>query len=185
MNNLEESICYLIGPIEHAHDDGVGWRKYIKNKCKSKNINIKWLDPTDKLEGLKKEIGDEKKEVSGLKKSEKWEELRILMKSIVRQDLRCVDISDFLIIKIDKSIHMCGSYHEIVVALNQKKPVLAIIEGGRKNCPDWIFGIMHYENMFDNEDDLIDYLLELNNGKKDMSDKWILVRKQLKQYGAM
>lgn len=176
---LDGAICYLAGPIDQAEDSGTGYRRDIIAKSREHNINIKYLDPTNKLDGLKGEVGDEQDRIKRYRERGRWKDLTDFMKLIVRADLRQVDISDFIIAKIDKRIHMCGTYHEIVVADIEKKPVLLIIEGGKKMAPSWLFGILEHEFMFDNEDECVKYLDKVNRGEVELNDKWILIRKQL------
>jgi hypothetical protein len=180
-NILEGSVCYLAGPIDEAIDSGFGYRRKIISGCLDRNINIQFLDPTNKLEGLKSEVGTEQNKIRRLRAAGRWKELSETMKSIVRIDLRQVDISDFIIVKIDKSIHMCGTYHELVVADIEKKPILTIIEGGKTKAPAWLFGILDHKYMFDSEEDCLKYLEKVNNNEVELSDRWVLFRKQLQE----
>ena len=154
-NKLEGSMCYLVGPIDFVEDKGVGFRKEITEALEGKGIVF--LDPTDKLDGLTADVGAEQDVIKDFKDKKDYVGLRKFMKKIVRSDLRCVDYSDFIIAYIDTDIHMCGSYHEIVCAINQKKPVLAVINGGIQNAPSWLFGILHTDLMFDDIDSLEKY----------------------------
>jgi len=177
---LDEALTYLAGSIDYAPDDGVGWREKIKAGIKSRNINLSILDPTKKFGNLKSESKEEKELHFSLKEQKKYDELTMYMKKIVRQDLRQIDFCDFLIAKIDVSIHSCGTYHEIILADNQHKPVLLIVEGGKNNCPSWLFGILDHNLMFNSEIELLNFLNEVNNGKMEIGDKWILFRKEIK-----
>lgn len=176
---LDSSIAYLCGPIDEAPDDGIGYRKEIMRLSKEYDLKIKFLDPTNKLEGLQSEVGDEQDRIERYRKRKRWKDLTEFMKLIVRADLRQVDLSDFIIAKIDKSIHMCGSYHEIILADIEKKPILAVIEGGKKNAPAWLFGILDHKFMFDSEDECVKYLDKVNRGEVRIDDKWVLLRKQI------
>ena len=46
MNRLGNLRCYLAGPIDHADDDGVGWRKDMTAWLQERNVKV--LDPCDK-----------------------------------------------------------------------------------------------------------------------------------------
>jgi len=181
MNVLDMALTYLAGAIDRASDDGIGWRQYFKNKLIEKNINLVVLDPTHKVGGLISEIKDEKEINQKLRSEKKWDSLRKSMKKIVRSDLRSIDLVDFLVVKIDSSIHMCGTYWETLIADWQHKPVLAIIEGGKEKAPMWLFGILDHNLMFNNEDECIDYLDKINKGLIELDDKWVLIRKELKE----
>lgn len=180
MNNiLEDSICYLVGAIDNAIDQGKGWRRDLIKQCKDRNIKIKFLDPTNKIGNLKAEVDEEQTKIRALKQNSNWEELSEMMSKIVRHDHRSQDISDFIILKIDTHIHMCGSYFELQSALTQKKPYFIIVEGGKKNTPNWLFGIANHEYFFDSVTDVVNKLEQINNGSIEIDDRWVLFRKDL------
>lgn len=179
-NILDGALTYLCGPIDNAPDDGVGWRQRIKKGIKDKNIDLSVLDPTEKFGDLVSESKEEKELHFKLKKEEKYDELTKYMKKIVRHDLRQVDLCDFLIAKIDINIHACGSYHEMILADIQHKPILLVVEGGKQNTPSWLFGILDHNLFFDTEEQLIDFLDKVNNGEIKLDDKWVLFRKEIK-----
>ena len=107
---------------------------------------------------MKKDVGEEQDSIRSFKDAKDWEGLHHFMKDIVKADLRQIDLSDVLIVLIDTSIFMCGSFHEIVTAISQKKPILCIIKGGIANAPAWLFGIVDYKLMFNTIDECIDFL---------------------------
>lgn len=176
-NILENSICYLAGPIDYAKDQGKGWRKEVKKKLKSYKIHF--LDPTNKLKGLTKEVDSEQEKIKTLKVQKKWEELSKMMKNVVRSDLRCIDVSDYIIAYVDPKVQVCGTYHEMINAINQKKPVLIVVNGGKEKASSWLFGICDYKNMFDSFDELFAYLEKIHKGKIKLNNRWVLIRKQL------
>ena len=178
---LDGAVAYLVGPIDHALDDGIGWRVNIKEMFKERGIRLAVLDPTHKFPGLISEVGIEKQRAQMMKDTQDWEGLRKFVKKIVRADLRMVDISDFIIAYIDVDIHACGTYHEIVLGDTQHKPVLLIIKGGKQRCPSWLFGIIHYQYMFDSVEECINYLDKVNSGDVIMDDKWVLLRDGLRK----
>lgn len=181
-NVLDGSVAYLCGPIDEASDHGIGYRKKIMSLSRDTyGIKIKFLDPTNKLSGLTPEGQNEQSRIQKMRENARWKDLTLFMKKIVRSDLRQVDLCDFLIVKIDKSIHQCGTYHEIVCADIEKKPILAIIVGGKKCAPSWLFGILEHELMFDNEEECVKYLDKINRGEVQLNDRWILIRKQLEE----
>lgn len=180
MNKLKDSICYLIGGIDFCENQGVTWRRTLIQKCAERDFGIKFLDPTNKLEGLKLDVGSEQERIEELKLAKQWDSLRKLMRTIVRQDHRCVDISDFIIMYIDTKIHMCGSYFELRAALSQKKPYFIIVKGGRANTPNWLFGILDYNCIFDDIPSVISRLQEIDSGCK-LNDRWVLIRDKLKE----
>ena len=176
---LDDTIAYLVGPIDRCTDKGQGWRNNIKIMAKDKGMKIRFLDPTNKLAGLVKDVGDEQERIHYLKKEQKWEELSQLIKNIVHSDLRCVDFSDFIIMHIDPNIHMAGSYHEMIVAITQKKPIFVFVEGGKINTPSWIFGILDHNNIFDNIVDVVEHLHKINIGEICLDNRWVIIRKEI------
>ena len=176
---LDKTIAYLCGPIDEVEDQGIGQRREIIKLAQKHGLKIKFLDPTNKLKGLQQEVGTEQDRISRYRDRGRWKDLTNFMKIIVRADLRQVDLSDFIIAKVDKQVHMCGSYHEIFLADIEKKPILAIIEGGKKNAPAWLFGILDHNLMFDDSEECIKYLAKVNSGDVKLDDRWVLLRKQL------
>jgi nucleoside 2-deoxyribosyltransferase len=178
-NILKGAVCYLAGPIDYAHDFGVEYRQFVKEESKKRGLAIKYLDPTDKPEGLVDDVGVEQDSIVKFKEEGRWDELTALMKQIVRADLRQVDLSDFIIARVDTRIHSCGTYHEIVLADIEKKPVLLIVEGGKDKAPAWLYGIVDHTLMFNNAEECLEYLERINNGEIELDDRWVLFRHAL------
>lgn len=179
MGVLDEALAYLAGAMDFSPDQGRSWRREIIQKCKNTDLKIKFLDPTNKVSSLKKEVDEERLKHLDMKRSGSLDEFSKIMKIIVRHDHRCVDISDFIICYVDVDIHMCGSYFELRSALSQKKPHFVIIKQGKRFAPSWLFGIIDYHNMYDSIDDVVTELNKLNNGEDVLCDKWVLIRKEI------
>ena len=157
-NMLKGLRCYLAGPIDHADDDGVGWRTEMSKWLKKKGVVV--FDPCDKPVSYQKykEIEEEKMKMLALKTNKRYFELSKRMKEIVHVDLRMVDISDMVIVYLNPNIQMFGTIHELLNSLHQRKPTLVVIEGGRGEASNWLFGIMDFNFMFDSFDDLYEFL---------------------------
>jgi hypothetical protein len=179
MHKLEDTICYLIGAIDAATDQGCVWRQQIRQKSKAALLDIKYLDPTNKVAALKSEVMEEHDKVKKFKSNGKWDELSSFMETIVRQDHRCVDLSDFVIFYLDPSVHTCGSYFEFQSALTEKKPYFIIVPGGKANTPSWLFGICDHNNIYGTIDEVVDHLVALDSGTEKMSDRWVIFRKEI------
>jgi hypothetical protein len=178
---LEDSLCYLIGSMEFSEDNGVSWRKTLINKSIECGLKIKFLNPTDKISCLAQETGEEREKIISLKSCNEYDKLSGLLKRIVRQDLRCVDLSDFVIFYIDIKNHTCGSYDEFYTALDEKKPYYVICRQGKNKIPAWLFGRADHNNFFSSIDDVIFDLNLINKGEKLLSDKWVLFRKEIEE----
>lgn len=176
---LTNSVCYLAGPIDFDKDLGVSYRQYIKEECKRRGLKIKFLDPTRKITGLSKDVGEEQEQIRKMKASKDWHGLRRMMKRIVKEDLRQVDLSDFIILLVDVKTHMCGSYHEMLTAEWERKPVLTIVKGGKDTAPSWLYGILNHRYMYNSADECIDFLVRINEGKAHLNNKWVLFRQEL------
>lgn len=156
MNRLKNMRGYLGGAMEHAEGLGVEWRQQIKED--TKDLEIIWLDPTDKPI----DIGIEDVENHELRKKLKlqgyFDEVANTMKIVRCVDLRMVDLSDFLIMNIDVSIHTSGTYEEFTTANRQKKPITARIKQGKECCPDWILAMIPHQMIFSTWDEVKGYL---------------------------
>jgi nucleoside 2-deoxyribosyltransferase len=173
-NNLSGSRCYIARPIEFAKNKNINFTKLEKFL---KLNNVKILDPKKiKFHGIS-EIKDRKK----LFKNNNFEEIRSQMKIIVRKDLRCVDISDFIIAFLPKGVRTTGTIHEIIESDRQNKPTLLVCPEGKKYIPAWFFGIIKLEYMFNSIDELIEYLNKINSLKEiiKIDDRWQFIIKDL------
>jgi len=176
---LKDSLCYLVGSIDRAKDSGIGWRKKIISMSHNKGLKIKFLDPTNKVVGLQSEVNEEQLKIKNLKREGKWDELSEFMHIIVRSDLRCIDLSDFIIFYLDADVHICGSYFELITALQEKKPYFIIVPSGKSKTPSWLFGICKHENIYSSLEEVVERLVKINSGEIS-SDRWVLFREQIK-----
>lgn len=165
--------CIFSGAIDRVSDSGIGWRKWITPLLETAGIRV--FDPCNKpiadesmTEGL-----DFKAYKTKLKQEGNFDKLKEIMKEIRNIDLRMVDISDFLIVNLDMSIHLCGTYEEIFLANRQKKPVLLMCPQGIASIPDWLFGTVPLEMMFSSWDNLLHYLQYVDSGAPPHK-RWIL-----------
>ena len=159
-NRLYGMRAYLCGAIDRAEDGGINWRDYISNFLS--NLNVCILNPCNKPTNKGEEgyIAREKRQQ--LLNNEQYDELSKKIKILRIIDLRLVDISDFIIFYLDPSIHLCGSYNEVFIANIQKKPILTCVEGGKNNTPHWIFGTIPHQHIFNNWQELKEYLVHVD-----------------------
>jgi hypothetical protein len=177
MKDLTGLKIFLSGPIDRISDDGVGWRKEIKSKCKRAKFPFTFFDPTDKPEGMGSEIGDEKIRIQELMKRKKWEQAKTEVKVFGRFDLRMVDLSHVLILYCDINIHMCGSYEEFVTAKRQHKPCFVIMAEGQSkyDIPSWLIQHLNEDEVFDSVSECVDHLKLMYEGKIVPDDRWVIV----------
>lgn len=175
MNKLQKQITYLIGPIDRCPDSGITWRKEITPFLK--NLGVTVFNPNDKpFLGMNNEDSNSRKAIDVLKKQRKLKEIRELYSDIRTCDLRMVDKADFLIARIDTSIHMVGTYEEIVTANRQKKPILCHLVNGIEDCPNWLIFMLPHQFLFNSIEDLKQYLINVNDGKEATLGRWYFYR---------
>lgn len=171
MNRLNNQRVYLAGAMDRVADRGHGWRDSITPFLESLGIIV--FNPIKKPT----HIGQEDEQTQELKKHLKsqghYDALSMLMKTIRAIDLRLVDISDFLIVNLDLSVHPCGTYEEIFWANRQKKPILVHMVQGKGSAPDWLFGTIPHEMIFSSWEDIKLYLIDINkNIDIDSRNRW-------------
>ena len=154
---------YLAGAMDRVADGGVGWRNRISPMLKSMGITV--LNPCDKPVKVGLEDEGTRSEIEHLKLTKQYDKIRNDYGVIRTLDLRCVDISDFIIASIDTDVHACGTYEEIAVANSQKKPVLIWCQQGKQKGPNWLFFMLPHQHIFGSLDGLLEYLLNVDTGR--------------------
>lgn len=159
INNLKDVRTYLVGAMDRVKDGGITWRQKITPFLK--NMGVKVLDPCKKIVNTFSEE-DARYWIEYYKETGQFDKIRNEFGIIRSADLRCVDISDFIIAHIDISNHACGTYEEITTANRQKKPVLVWCEQGKKKAPNWIFFMLPHEHIFSSMEEVVSYLESIN-----------------------
>ena len=171
MNRLKGTMCYLCGPMDRVPDGGIGWRKKITPILKDIGIGV--LDPSDKPTTFAQEDHDFRNKINIQKVEQQFDKVKKSMRDIAAVDLRMVDIAHFVIMYMDINVHMCGSYHEAFVAVQQKKPLLIVCEQGKSHMPNWMFGVMPHQHMFDDWNQMLNYISDVNLGyTKEHYNRW-------------
>lgn len=180
MGKLNEAIIYLSGPMENSLDNGATWRKEFIQQVKNSGLKIYMIDPTDKP-GTNVGNQEDRFYQLQLRNEGRYEELSSFVKQYRRVDLRFCDIADAIVVFIDPKISSWGTCNEIYVGESQRKPMFVVCEGGIKNLPNFGFDIFDINLVFESKEELIDYLIKLDNGEIHLGDKWILFRQELKR----
>lgn len=138
-NHLKGARVYLSGPMDfvasRAMEKKYGWRTRVSQFLKGYGVIV--FDPWNKpqIRGLY-EYG--KEDVKSIEVREKWTfdpgekgikargECASTFWETMHIDLRMVDVSDFIIAYCPTNIYSVGTVHEIVVARQQRKPVLFV-----------------------------------------------------------
>jgi nucleoside 2-deoxyribosyltransferase len=99
------------------------------------------------------------------------------MTQIRAHDLRLVDISDFIIARIDPKVVTYGTIEEITTAVREKKPVFLYVVGGKMKTPLWLLGMFPHKYVYNSLDDLIATVRAIDQQQIFLSsDRWKLLR---------
>lgn len=185
---LDGAVAYLCGAIEHASDDGIGWRRRFIDLLQKADLSIDCIDPTNKPGGeCGKPIDEAKQHQIDLQKGRRWDELRDYVHSYRRLDLRFIDYSDLVVAAIAPDIPQWGSANEIYEAERQHKPLFFIVDGGLSRLPRWLFDVIDLPgpntrgNVFETVEEVVEELKLLDRGDVPLSDKWVLIRKYIER----
>lgn len=187
----EHFLTYLCGPIDFDPEGGKEWRLHWTKELV--NLGFKSsqvLSPTKKpLSNTKFHLDNEADIIQKHRSDKNWNALSSTMSEIAHIDLRLVDKSDIVLAKfpLDKKgnrVFTVGSIHEIVVARQQKKPVMVVWEGGKETCSAWLMWLVGHQNVFSSFEELLERLKKMSNGEAAINVKdWLLLdfNKNLKE----
>jgi hypothetical protein len=156
MNRLKNMRCYLAGAIEKDSYGGMAWRAKVKQDLR--DLSIHWLDPCDKPTTAGIENSDTGKTLKIKRADLDGAGVRALVKPIRHVDLRMVDVSDFIIARIEPDVPTFGTHEEVYRAIDQNKPTLILVEGGLDKTPLWWFDKVDLSLLFGCWADLYAYL---------------------------
>jgi len=164
---LKHKRTYLAGPIEHVSEkDAMKWRDQATDRLHK--FGVKVFDPCKSIED---NIHQQRKYITELKNARRFDALRYKMKRVVRQDLRCIDLVDFVVVYMPPGVQSTGTLHELIQADREYKPTLLVCEDLTK-LPDWIFGILPTHYMFESFDLLFEYLELVDSGYIQDDMRW-------------
>lgn len=184
MKNTYNSIllgsrCYLAGNIENS-TDSFSWREKAANILSS--IGVICLDPTNKIfESGKQEDKKLKEKLFEKLAQNDIDYVRSTMQQVIYEDLRAVDLSDFLLFNFEFQKPTFGTMHELVIANQQSKACFIISNCKLNKVPLWILGLIKKEHIYENLDLALETILKINLGEiKLSSKKWKLLRKEIR-----
>jgi len=180
LKTYKSFMVYLAGPIDFSPDLGISYRQKLHKLLEATGLSPNMiLDPTNKPLGDLVEYRDfdtEQEFFNALVKHKRWDEYERYIKAIMHIDLRLVDKSDVIIATVNPEIPMCGTWHEIVIARQQKKPVLLIDPRGKGGASRWAVGLVGHVNIFETHEAAISYFGDVINGRIDAdSDDWLFM----------
>lgn len=156
VSRLVGTRAYLIGSIDRTADSGHGWRNALIPYLEDLGVTV--FNPLNKPIDIGLEHDDARAARDKYKKAQDWDALADIMKKVRCVDLRMVDVCDFIVACLDLSEHPCGTYEELFWANREKKPILVYCKQGKAQMPDWLFGAIPHQHMFDTWADLKLYL---------------------------
>lgn len=170
-NRLRGSACYLAGPMTACGDFGESWRKVITPHLRDLGVVV--LDPTHKPIEIGQEDAAARAEFVKMKETGDLEGLRQVLKVIRRVDLRCIDLSSFIIVRLDGT-DTVGTWEEIAMAVSQRKPTLIWLDGGlkKKDFNAWLLAQVKLEYVFESMEELLAYLKSIDEAAKHPEDHW-------------
>jgi nucleoside 2-deoxyribosyltransferase len=164
MGYLNGKSVYLAGPIHDVTDDGVGWREMITPRLTEFGIVV--TDPTKKT--IYGEVADDKTLFKQLASERRFDELKEKFWPVVRKDLRMIDKADFLIAVYSPNVKMLGTIHELVIAQNQRKPIILFCKDSEaEDINPWVLTFAKKGCFFTKWDDVIKHLQEVDKGNFD------------------
>jgi hypothetical protein len=168
MNYLKDTSVYLCGAMYGQNDCGIGWRETITPRLQQ--FGIKISDPTKTTANGVGEVGDDKKHFRSLIVQEKWDDLKEAFWPIVHKDLRAVDKADFVICNYNPKQPTVGTFHELLNANWQKKPIF--LKYDKELLSDfnpWMCVFIKSGYFHNNWDSLFEHLSRIDQGDLDTS----------------
>ncbi len=171
MNKLKGLQIYLAGSIDKCPNLGMVWREKITPILKGFGLIVN--NPMDKN---KVSANDLKKRAERIlwKKNGNYKKLSKWMKGIRKKDLELVDRSDLFLIYLDLDIFTCGSFNELFRAVKQNKQIFIVCKQGKQHIPDWLFGMIDHQFMYENFESMFDYLSLVDKGSL-THDRWLFM----------
>lgn len=166
---LYKTTTYLAGNLENTSDATI-WREELTEKLNQLGINV--LDPTKQF--LTEQVTENEQDRINVKiwrENKEFKRIHDFLVPIIRRDLRAIDYSSFVIVKIEPDKASYGTIHELIIASIQRKPILILIDN-IKLMPIWLIGLVNMDFCFEKIDDLMNYLKQVNEGKIPLDTKY-------------
>lgn len=177
-NVLEDTRTYLVGHMQYA--SGRDWREYVEAELEPMNIRI--FNPYKKP--FVKDVDEDEDTRLSLAHCQEhgyFNDVAERMSLVRSYDLNLVDRSDFIIAHILPEVASWGSAEELVTAVRMKKPIFISMEGGKHATPLWMMGMLPHHYIYDSIEEVVDMIKQIDNGSKKIdSDRWRLLRKELR-----
>ena len=178
MNILNKTKTYLIGPMEYA--DGRGWREDMTAFLGDMSVTV--FDPYKKpFTNAPEEDEETHARMDILMENGEYDEVHDHFKQVRAFDLSMVDRSDFIVCYLNPKVPTYGTVEELATAIKMKRPTFVVVEGGKKNTPLWVMGMMPHKYIYNSFDEVKMMLMNINIGIKSIdSDRWRLFKPELR-----
>jgi hypothetical protein len=135
---MDQLKTYLVGSIQASEDGGAGWRDKLTKSLEDMHFEV--LDPckAECNHSLAPTVEEQKKKLQSLKRGGEWERWDKVMWEIQKNDIVCVNSSEFLIILYDHTKHIGGTVEEIVEANRKHIPMYVVTYSSYIDFNDWI-----------------------------------------------
>ena len=176
MGILNKTKCYTIGHMQYI--SGEGWREYLDYELTKLGIGV-WTPYNKPMIGETKEDDKARADMLDMVKKGEYDRVSARMKTIRGEDLRLCDLCDFGVAHLYPEIASWGSGEEISWMARCKKPTFISIEGGKKRCPLWLFGMFPHKYIYDSVEDIIRTIKKIDSGNIPIdSDRWKLLKEE-------
>lgn len=163
LHRLVGMSAYTCGAMDRVPDGGIEWRRLLTPELNGRGVIV--YNPADKpLRTCQDETSREER-LEWIRRGD-YHLIRKFMREVRGQDLRMVNRCDFMIVRVDPDVHMCGSYEEMAIGNHEKKPILVWTVGGKDRTPWWLFGQLPHEMIFGSREELLAYLDHVDTAKR-------------------
>lgn len=175
MGRLKGQVVYLSGAMDNpASNGGADWREKITPFLHELGMGV--FNPCDKpiMDTKFPETSEMRELINHYKKNGQYDKVTEYYKQVVHEDLRAVDNCHAVLVYLDIHQFPCGTYNEIYLAAEQKKPIMVVCPYGKSEVPNWLFGRIKHELFFSSFDECKDYLVSLDSGRiDDTLGRWV------------
>lgn len=177
--NLYKTRVYLAGNLENTENE-FEWRYKITQKLTE--IGVTCLDPTKKtFINYDCETKEQRFLLKQMRSNEDYDGVAEYIGNVVRKDLRCIDLCDFVIVNLEASKPTFGTVHEMALATQQNKPIIVIVENKKEFFPLWFCSLIEWDYVFESIDEAFSFLKKLDSMKIEKFDKkWKILCEELR-----
>jgi len=167
ISSFSKLRIYLPGPMESCRDTAADWRNDIKPRLVALGFNEENI-----VDPVKRQPEGEYEAIDRARAIGNWADVDRITGEIVNHDLRFVDLCDFLICHLFEGVLTCGTWDEIFMASQQRKPVFIIMKDWREKAPSWLFGRFGHAMMHEDIDEVVNRLRNIRDGMEPPPEGW-------------